>query len=156
MAVPNKRSEEYSREIARVTSPAISDDSRSSVGRASSARPSHMPSPSPSHRHSFSESLRGVPSSPRQARQFSLSSTGAQDLWNNPPRSGAADPTFAGRDWHDIHVSELIDPDDLRFVEFDTGIEEATNVSSKLHGVHLQAGERKYSNLCFSSSSTPV
>ena len=89
-----------------------------------------MPSPSPSHRHSFSESLRGIPSSPRQARQFSLSSTGSQDLWNNPPRSGAADPTFAGRDWHDIQVYELIDPDDLRFVEFDTGIEDATNVST--------------------------
>ena len=129
MAAPIRRSGEQPREHALAASPRISDDSRSPLGRASSTRPSHMPSPSPSHRHSFSESLRGVPSSPRQARQFSLSSAGVQDLWNNPPRSGAADPAFAGRDWHDIHVSELIDPDDLGFVEFDTGIEEATNVS---------------------------
>ena len=126
MAIPIRGSEERSRDIG--VSSGTSEDSRSPAGRAPAPRPSHMPSPSPSHRHSFSESLRGIPSSPRQARQFSLSSTGSQDLWNNPPRSGAADPTFAGRDWHDIQVYELINPDDLRFVEFDTGIEDATNV----------------------------
>ena len=87
-----------------------------------------MPSPSP-HRQSFSE-LRGIPPSPRASRQLSLSSAGIQELLNNPPRSGAADPKFAGRDWHDIVVGELVDLKDLHFVEVDTGIEDATNVSS--------------------------
>ena len=87
-----------------------------------------MPSPSP-HRQSFSE-LRGIPPSPRASRQLSLSSAGIQELLNNPPRSGAADPKFVGRDWHDIVVGELVDLKDLHFVEVDTGIEDATNVSS--------------------------
>ena len=47
---------------------------------------------------------------------------------NNPPKAGAADPAFAGRDWHDIAVGELVDPTDVRFVELDTGVEDATNV----------------------------
>ena len=48
---------------------------------------------------------------------------------NNPPKAGAADPVFAGRDWHQIAVGELVNPADVRFVELDTGIEDATNVS---------------------------
>lgn len=43
---------------------------------------------------------------------------------NNP------DPKFAGRDWRHISIGELVSPDDLKFVEVDTGIEEATDVSS--------------------------
>ena len=70
-----------------------------------------------------------MPASPRSSRQFSLSSAGVQDLMNNPPKAGAADPAFAGRDWHDIAVGELVDPTEVRFVELDTGVEDATNVS---------------------------
>ena len=51
-----------------------------------------------------------------------------QDLLNNPPKAGAADPAFAGRDWHTIGVGELVKEHDVRFVEVDTGIEEATKV----------------------------
>ncbi|KKY15652.1 putative cbs domain-containing protein [Phaeomoniella chlamydospora] len=47
---------------------------------------------------------------------------------NNPPPSKPADPRFAGRDWRTIKVSELVNPDDLRFVEADTTVEAATNL----------------------------
>ncbi|MCJ1250051.1 cell separation during budding [Trapelia coarctata] len=57
-----------------------------------------------------------------------MSSAGVQDLMNNPPKAGAEDPAFAGRDWHDISVGELVDPANVLFVEVDTGIEEATNL----------------------------
>ena len=51
-----------------------------------------------------------------------------QDLLNNPPTAGHADPRFEGRNWQHISVGELMNKDDLRFVELDTGVEEATNV----------------------------
>jgi len=57
-----------------------------------------------------------------------MSSAGVQDLMNNPPKAGAEDPAFTGRDWHDIKVGELVNPANVLFVEVDTGIEEATNV----------------------------
>ena len=38
------------------------------------------------------------------------------------------DPAFSGRDWRQISIGELVSSNDLRFVEVDTGIEEATNV----------------------------
>ncbi len=38
------------------------------------------------------------------------------------------DPRFAGRNWQDVKVKELVNPDDLRFVDIDTGIEAATNL----------------------------
>ena len=88
-----------------------------------------LPTPSPTHRHSFSDQIRGVPPSPRSSRQFSLSSAAIQDLLNNPPKGGSADPAFLGRDWHGISVGELVDAKDVRFVGLDTGIEDATNVS---------------------------
>lgn len=85
-------------------------------------------SPPISHRHSFSDTLRGVPPSPRTSRHFSQASLAAvQDLLNNPPKAGGADPAFAGRDWHTITAGELVDENDVVFVETDTGIEEATH-----------------------------
>lgn len=82
-----------------------------------------------SHRQSFSESLRGLPPSPRAHRQPSLSQAALQELINHPPQQKGADPAFQGRDWTQIHVSELVRKEDLKFVEEDTGVEEATNVS---------------------------
>lgn len=52
-----------------------------------------------------------------------------QELLNNPPTAGSADPAFAGRDWQHISVGELVNSNDLRFVELDTSVEAATNVS---------------------------
>jgi len=87
-----------------------------------------MPSAAAQHRQSFSESLRGLPPSPRAQRQPSLSQLAIQDLIDNPPARNHPDPAFAGRDWRTVHVAELVDSADLRFIEEDTGIEAATNV----------------------------
>lgn len=59
---------------------------------------------------------------------MSLSQIQVQELLNNPPTAGQADPRFAGRDWQHIGVGELVDLEDLQFVEWETGIEEATNI----------------------------
>lgn len=91
-------------------------------------RLAHSSSPSHPHRQSFHEQLRGLPPSPRATRHLSLSQAQIQELLNNPPVAGTADPKFAGRDWQHIQVGELIDPRNLHFVELDTGIEAATNV----------------------------
>jgi hypothetical protein len=117
------------------SSPRTSTDSRSSstVTRNPSIRLSHIPpSPNTSHRQSFSDSLRNTPQSPRNRRQPSLTQAAIQGLIDHPPARKPADPAFNGRDWRDISIGELVRPTDLRFVEVDTGIEEATNVSSDL------------------------
>ena len=93
-------------------------------------------SPGHSHRHSFTDSLRGMPPSPRANRQPSMSQADIQAFLNNPPTAGSPDPRFVGRDWQHIKVGELVDPEDLRFVELDTGIEDATNVCQ----IRLPAG----------------
>jgi hypothetical protein len=43
------------------------------------------------------------------------------------------DPRFAGRNWQEVKVKELVNPDDLRFVDIDTGVEAATNVRHRNH-----------------------
>ena len=113
---------------AAITSPGFNDEPRSPPSRGSSMRLSHMPSPTSTHRHSFSDQLRGIPPSPRANRQPSLSQISVQELYNHPSTAGVADPAFAGRDWRTITVDELVNPEDVRFVEIDTGIEAATNV----------------------------
>ncbi|KAL8677207.1 MAG: hypothetical protein Q9186_006349 [Xanthomendoza sp. 1 TL-2023] len=104
-----------------------SEDLRSTPSRSSSVRLGHTPSPIQGHRQSFTETLRGHPPSPRATRQPSLSQAQLQELLNNPPRADAADPRFSGRDWQTIVVGELCNPTDVRWVEFDVGIEDATN-----------------------------
>ncbi|KAI4288206.1 MAG: hypothetical protein L6R35_002531 [Caloplaca aegaea] len=104
-----------------------SEDLRFHPSRSSPARLNHT-SPLSSHRQSFTESLRGHPPSPRATRQPSFSQAQLQELLNNPPTAGTADPTFSGRDWQTIGVGELCDPADLRWVEFDSGVEDATNL----------------------------
>ncbi|KAG5297432.1 CBS domain-containing protein [Histoplasma ohiense] len=109
-----------------------SRDSRSSTDSrspTSSNTPFRLASISPLQpRRSFGDSLRASPSSPRARRQPSLSQSAVQSLIDNPPSGNAADPAFAGRDWTQISVGELVTPSDLHFVEMDTGIEEATNI----------------------------
>ena len=100
------------------------------ASRTPSMRLTHSPSPSHSHRQSFTDQMRGLPPSPRSNRHLSLSQAQIQDLVNNPPTAGSADPAFAGRDWQHITVEELVNPEDLNFVELDTGVEAATNVGA--------------------------
>ena len=53
-----------------------------------------------------------------------------QDLINNPPTAGhdGADDKFRGRDWRGIGIGELVQEGDLRWVELDDGIEEASSL----------------------------
>ncbi|KAA8644744.1 cell separation during budding [Aspergillus tanneri] len=108
-------------------SPRTSTDSRSSSVRSQSLRVSHGSS-NHQHRHSLSETLRGAPGSPRSRRQPSITQSAIQSLIDNPPAPNNANPAFVGRDWREISIGELVSPDDLKFVEVDTGIEQATNV----------------------------
>lgn len=108
-----------------LASPRTSTDSRPST---SQHRPSHLPPANHSHRQSLSETLRGPPGSPRARRQPSLNQSALQSLIDNPPPPKTADPAFVGRDWREISIGELVSPEDLRFVEMDMGIEEATTV----------------------------
>lgn len=112
-----------------IASPRSSTDSRSSSRNHNQLRVSQMSSGTPQHRQSMSEALRGPPGSPRSRRQPSLNSSAIQSLIDNPPPPKNVDPAFIGRDWQQISIGELVSPQDLRFVELDTGIEEATNVS---------------------------
>lgn len=112
-------------------SPRSIDESRFPSSHSPSLRLGHMSNSASPHRQSFSESLRGVPPSPRSQRHPSLTQAGVQELLNNPPVSTPADPAFVGRDWRTIQVGELVNAADLRFVELDTGVEAATNVRSR-------------------------
>ena len=51
------------------------------------------------------------------------------------------DPQFAGRNWQDVKVQELVNPDDLRFVDIDSAVEAATNVRCPV-GLEYNADER--------------
>jgi hypothetical protein len=72
--------------------------------------------------------MRGTPTSPRASRQPSLTQQALQDLLNNPPTKGG-DAKFQGRDWKSVRLGEIVDPDLVRFVEYDTSVEDATSVS---------------------------
>jgi hypothetical protein len=102
----------------------------SSLGRSPppSAKMSTSPSPHSAHRSSFAEHMRGGPSSPRASRQPSLSQQAFHDLINNPPTK-PGDPRFHGRDWKTIRLGEIVDTSQVRFVEYDTSVEDATSVS---------------------------
>ncbi len=108
-------------------SPRSIDESRFPTSRSPSLRLGHASNAASPHRQSFSESLRGLPPSPRSQRHPSLTQAAVQELLNNPPINAPADPAFVGRDWRTIQVGELVNAIDLQFVELDTGVEAATN-----------------------------
>lgn len=129
MADPaSRRHSEDSIKESSTHSPRASDESRFTPSHSPSLRVGHMSNTASPHRQSFSESLRGLPPSPRSQRHPSFSQAAVQELLNNPPVNRAPDPAFVGRDWRTIHVGELVNAADLRFAELDTGIEAATNV----------------------------
>lgn len=79
-----------------------------------------------SYRQSFAENLRGLPASPRSQRHPSLTQSAIQDLLNHPPASRPQNPRFAGRDWRDIAIGELVTREDVKWVDLDTSVEDAT------------------------------
>lgn len=84
------------------------------------------PSSAAQHRQSFSDMR--YPPSPRATRQPSISSIAVQELIDNPPQRAAPDARFAHRDWRTIRVGELTSPEDLKFIDVDASVEDATNV----------------------------
>ena len=110
--------------------------STSSMGRTIPPALKMGASPSP-HRSSFAEHMRGTPTSPRASRQPSLTQQALQDLLNNPPTKGG-DPKFQGRDWKTVKLGEIVEPDLVRFVEYDTSVEDATSVSTSRSEVQKQ------------------
>jgi hypothetical protein len=39
---------------------------------------------------------------------------------------------FQGRDWKTIRLGEIVEPNQVRFVEYDTSVEDATSVSTSI------------------------
>ncbi|KAI0599649.1 sds23/moc1 [Biscogniauxia sp. FL1348] len=79
-----------------------------------------------SHRSSFAENLRGLPPSPRNQRHPSLTQSAVHDLLNHPPAPRHQNPRFAGRDWRDVAIGELVSKDDVKWVNMDTSVEDAS------------------------------
>lgn len=75
--------------------------------------------------------MRGIPQHSPTHRNPSLSQQAIQDLINNPPigTHHPDDTKFAGRDWRTITLGEIIAPQETRFVQVDTSVEEATKVA---------------------------
>ncbi|RDA86235.1 hypothetical protein CP532_5116 [Ophiocordyceps camponoti-leonardi (nom. inval.)] len=89
-------------------------------------RPSTSSINKTTHRHGFPENLRNIPPSPRN-RQPSLTQAAVQELLNHPPSGNRhANPKFAGREWRDITIGEIVSSDDVKWVEMDSSVEEAT------------------------------
>ncbi|RYP69804.1 hypothetical protein DL771_005913 [Monosporascus sp. 5C6A] len=94
--------------------------------RTGSSSSIHKSGHAMSHRQSFAENLRGLPSSPRSQRHPSLTQSAIQDLLNHPPAPRPQNPRFAGRDWRDIAIGELVTGEEVTWVEMDTSVEDAT------------------------------
>jgi len=83
-----------------------------------------------SHRQSFAENLRNAPSSPRSQRHPSFTQAAVQELLNHPPSNKQPNPKFAGRDWRDVRLGELVSPEEVKWVDMDTSVEEPTKVGA--------------------------
>lgn len=106
-----------------------SSDHRSSLS-ATRNSPSPIAHSHSHHRSSWSHDLRGIPSSPHRPRNPSMSQQAIQELLSHPPVPHKTNHHFSGRDWKSIRVGEVVDPEEVRFVEEATSVEEATNVSA--------------------------
>lgn len=108
-------------------------DSGPSGGSSHDGPPQRTPSLSninkSAHRQSFAENLRNAPSSPRH-RHPSFTQAAVQELLNHPPSGQRhTNPRFVGRELGEITVGELVSPDDVKWVDMDGSVEEATMVS---------------------------
>ena len=99
---------------------------QSSPGRDSSIRP--PASPVMGHRQSFAENLRSGPGSPRSQRQPSLSQSALQDLLSHPPVGKTGNHEFTERDWRKVRIAEIVELGNVKFVNLETSVEEATKV----------------------------
>ncbi|KFZ13298.1 hypothetical protein V501_03759 [Pseudogymnoascus sp. VKM F-4519 (FW-2642)] len=104
------------------------DSSQSTQADRTPVPPASPHSGSLSHRSSFADGMRPHPPSPRNQRHPSLSQAAVQELLNNPTPLNKPDSRFTGRDWRSIEIGELVTAEDVRFVETNTSVEEATNI----------------------------
>jgi CBS domain-containing protein len=105
--------------------------SSTSTGEAPQRSPSVSSINRSSHRQSFAENLRHIPPSPRQ-RQPSLTQAAVQELLNNPPHANRFhNPKFANREWREITVEELVSPKDVKWIDMDSSVEDATMILLK-------------------------
>ncbi|KAF9870412.1 cbs domain containing protein [Colletotrichum karsti] len=109
------------------------DEGLASIATSPPAVPQRTPSQtslhkaSHSHRQSFAENLRNAPGSPRAQRHPSFTQAAVQELLNHPPAANKhSNPRFAGRDWRDISVNELVTQDDVKWVDLDSSVEDAS------------------------------
>ncbi|KAL2210645.1 hypothetical protein CC79DRAFT_525198 [Sarocladium strictum] len=80
-------------------------------------------------RPSVAESLRNIPGSPGRQRQPSITQAAAQELVNHPPHGQkSADSKFAGKEWRELTIGELITDGEVLWAEMDTSVEEATKL----------------------------
>jgi len=129
MAAPNPDNSSPISPMAQtpqLSSPRSSVDASRSPRLSQSGLHIQNPSSAAQHRQSFGD-LR-YPPSPRSGRQSSISSIAVQDLIDNPPHRTTPDSKFANRDWRTIRIAELSSPGDLKFIDIDANVEEATNV----------------------------
>ncbi|PHH74664.1 hypothetical protein CDD82_4827 [Ophiocordyceps australis] len=78
------------------------------------------------HRQTFADNLRNVPPSPRH-RHPSLTQAAVQELLNHPPSGNRhVNSRFAGREWRDVTIGELVSPRDVKWIDMDSSVEEAT------------------------------
>ncbi|TDZ19706.1 Protein SDS23 [Colletotrichum orbiculare MAFF 240422] len=113
----------------------LTDENIASLATSPPAVPQRTPSQTSlhktshvsTHRQSFAENLRNAPGSPRAQRHPSFTQAAVQELLNHPPAAVKhADPRFAGRDWRDVSVNELVNQEDVRWVDLDSSVEEAS------------------------------
>ncbi|KAK3305554.1 uncharacterized protein B0T15DRAFT_201495 [Chaetomium strumarium] len=98
----------------------------SPIERSNSQSSAHKPSHIATHRQSFIENQRFPPASPRNHRHPSFTQQALQELMNHPPSSRHPNPRYAGRDWRDVAVGELAVPEDVRWADLDSSVQEAT------------------------------
>ena len=105
--------------LGAASSPMERNNSSSSINK-----PNHIAA----HRQSFAENQRYPPPSPRDRRHPSLTQSALLELMNHAPSNRHPNPRYAGRDWRDIAVGELVVPEDVRWAELDLSVQDATMV----------------------------
>ncbi|KAL2268099.1 hypothetical protein VTJ83DRAFT_2945 [Remersonia thermophila] len=83
------------------------------------------------HRQSFADNQRFPPPSPRDRRHPSLTQQAVLDLMNHPPSTKPPNPRYAGRDWRDIAIGELVVPEEVRWADLDQSVQDATKLLLK-------------------------
>ncbi|EHK39871.1 hypothetical protein TRIATDRAFT_302425 [Trichoderma atroviride IMI 206040] len=121
-AIAAKSNMSINTDVERSTKPADVKSSSPSPQRSHSSSSTSRAT----HRQSFTESYRNLPPSPRY-RHPSLTQAAIQDLVNHPPSTSRhQNPKFVGREWGDITIGELVSPDDVRWIDVECSVEEAT------------------------------